>query len=155
MKKLMLVALMLGSFTIQAQTLKGITLGEKSNGKMIQTTVAGIKGVITPQTLNDGRIYQLIFLPSENGKTVNRISMTDLGLLKKGLEEKYGIKLIPISDKTTGDLTSLYTSDFKFMITVDVNEFLTPSYKIALIITDNKLIEIHKREAQAKASQDF
>ena len=156
MKKMVTVlAFLTLTIALNAQTLKGVTLGQTTDKDMFTTTVAGIDGYILVGKIKDGRVYSIYFQPSDDGANSTRVYGTDLDRLVAGLEKKYSIKLKKFTDRYTDEIIAYKSSDDTFFIIVDYNQFMTPGYKITLVITDNELKKIHKREKQEEANTDF
>jgi hypothetical protein len=152
------MAIMLFGLTTvtKAQTLKSYTIGDQLIGdSVLRTTVAGIKGSIFALTLNDNRIYMLMFLPTEDGEHDSRLYHADIARLVKGLEAKYNIKMIKKTEEH-GDFVEYYrTKDFSFVVLLEHNQFMTPPYKMFLSIVDNDLSAIHDEEEQIRRNNDF
>jgi len=152
MKKLLLISLMFVSLASFTQDLKGITIGSKlASERYLETTVAGIEGIIAAQTLNDGTIYQLLFLPT------NRVYSSELSKLISAVENKFDIKLKKRNRSDySGDYYLVTTKDnVSYYIDVEPNQYLSPENKIVLIITNTDLSEINDAEEQAEVSSDI
>lgn len=157
MKKLLVVlVLVLVSLVGYTQELKGIEIGSKGVSQTVETTVAGIEGVIFTYVLNDGRIYQMIFVPSEGEKT-RRVYSSDIDALKNAIENKYKVSL---KKRTLSDYSDDYiyyakTEKTNFYISVESNRYMTPPCKLSFIIADISLSKIHDQEEKAKTADDI
>lgn len=88
---ILLIVLALGVNTIEAQTLKGITLGEWNLfGDDDETTVAGVKGGITHRIDHHFNTYEIQFISEYSYGT--RDYGRDFKKIQKALELKYNIK---------------------------------------------------------------
>lgn len=160
MKLLITIIIVLISLNINAQSLKGYTLGEKLVGPSAKfTTVAGIEGGITVETLKDGTIALIAFAPcTSDGETILRISETVLNRLKRGIEERYGVILTKKEEKYTENFM-YYAADFSnnamYFIKVDYNQFFDSPYQILFMITNEKMNDMQEIENQQKANSDF
>lgn len=157
MKKLLvLLSILLITLTGYTQELKGIRLGSVSTSPdIIQTSVAGIDGVIGILTLNNKTVYQLIFIPAE-GESTKRVYNSDVDRLQAAVEAKYNIKLNKrMADY--GDDYSLYNLDgpVNYIIMVEINEFMSPPNKISFIMTSKSLFEVYNAEEKARAFKDI
>jgi len=161
MKNLFLMAIMLVSLTTQAQSkveLKGYTLGSTSATSEKITTLGGIDGVIQAFKINDGRIYQLIFIPSNDGSDVQRVYQSSVDKIVKGMENKYGItfkKKYPNKYDDDNVTYSCVSDGCFFFITCDGNQYMSPPIEMGVVVQSNALSIIAEREEQVKANSDF
>lgn len=154
MKKVLLLVMVFVLATSNAQDLKGYTLGDIYEGKMtegmgiIPETLGGIDGSIVIKTLNDKRICNVFFMPSD------RLYGVDLEKLVNGLNNKFGIKL-----KKSGkgnDATYKYSNDeYNLFINTDYNQYMTPTTQVTIMLADIELEKIKTAEDQKKANSDF
>ena len=142
----------------QAQVeLKGVTIGDTYNGNHEQlTSVGGVHGLLSADTLNDGTVYQIVFTPTDDGNKVKRIYNSDAMGIVKGIASKY---------KTSLDRS--HRSDYmgynwkgskkgvNYLITIEDNEFIDPPCKLTLVIYNEKLYKTHKQEKQTVLNSDF
>ena len=157
MKNLIIIAIaLLIGLIAQTQTLKGYTLGKQLTGKSeLLTTVAGIDGIVYPQTLKDGRIYLIVFIPSDDGIHTARVYKNDIIKLVKGIEGKYHVKLIKKMEEYGDGVDYYYTRDWSFFIDCDYNKFMDVPYELTFSMGDAELQKIKNREDQAEANSDF
>jgi hypothetical protein len=156
MKNILIILALLIGLSINAQELKGFNLGDKYTGnENVITTLGGINGLLIIQTLDDDRIYSLMFLPSNDGKNITRIYYTDFTIIKKGFEYKYGIKLKTTENDDGSYSYSSITGGVMYFISTDSNRYLSPPIEMSCSIHDTKLYDIHTAEEQAKANTDF
>jgi len=116
--------------------------------------VGGVQGLVLGNVLNDGRVYSVSFLPSDDEGNLRRISLTETEQLIKGFKKKYGVKFKKYPDYTE-TLYSVTSKGVFYYISVKTNEYLTPSTEFYFTMIHNKLEDIHKAESQAKANDDF
>jgi len=160
MKKTITIAMMLIGMVASAQSLKGYELGtpapnnEKYNEN---TSVGGVDGVLWLYTLNDGRIYLMGFVPSNNGKDTSRMYSSDFNAFKAGVEKNYGIKLKFTKSTTYGDngFWSYESNDVKFILSYEINTYMDKPVKSSFIITSKSLSKINEKEEAEKASAEF
>ncbi|MDX9882586.1 MAG: hypothetical protein RBS73_11010 [Prolixibacteraceae bacterium] len=160
MKELMITIAALLNISVNAQSLKGYTLGEKLNRpELIMTTVAGIKGGVGVETLKDSTIAMIMFIPSTSDEqNVARITQTELDRLKTGIEQKYQFTFTKEEEEYSENFkySALRSSDYSlYIIRVDYNQFFDRPYQIAFSITTRKLFSLYQDEEQKKANADF
>lgn len=161
MKKIILIlSLAIINFISSAQSLKGFTLGEKLVGSSMKiTTVAGIKGGVSVETLKDDTIVMILFMPSTpNGDKVKRISEVELNRLKNGIEENYKVTFTKEEEDYSGNFKYIaldLNDSTMYIIKVDYNEFFDEPYQIVFAITNTKMVFKHNQERQEKANSDF
>ncbi len=163
MKKLLFVFMMLiNLMSMEAQSIKGYTLGEKLVGSsMKETTVGGIPMILTALTLNDGTIYQVIGI---SGKDYNRYSDTykigtvyisDVKRLAKAFDINYGISMTKDEDGIGNFLYDYFTDKTAYIISAESTGLLTSTYKLSVILTDINLAEINKIQEANNAVNDL
>ena len=160
MKKLIFILVVLFGFSMQAQELKGYKLGSKYTGKVTNhmgikknVTLGGIKGDLVFGVLNDGRIAQIAFIPFK------RVYNSDVETLKKGLENKYNIKL----SKTESDIGEseedrdyMYLkNNFSVFLSVDNNRYMSPGNKVVVMVVNVALYDKLQDEKQEVYNDDF
>ena len=170
------IALILAfTFNLEAQTLKGYTLGEqvsypankdgspnheafasgifeKKSTWSKPTTVAGIKGQISALLLKDGRIFSIIFTTrSDEDKTFSNEEFKDIG---NAIENNYNVKLNPINSK---DLTMITYRDSSqtYVLLAFLDPLSAEIIEIIFYVRSPKLAEIYESEEQAKRNSDF
>lgn len=154
----LVVAVILLAVGAQAQSLKGYTIGEKLVGSEIKvTSVAGIDGAVFASTLNDGTIYALSFIPSDDGKNVARVHLSEINNLVSGVEKNYDVKLKTRKAEYEDHIERYYyySSTVNISIGVEHNQFFDQPYDIALMIYDNDLYNLYEREQKNKTAKDF
>ena len=160
MKKLILfLVIIMSSILLHAQVeVKGIQLGATHDGEdIVFTSLGGVEGALILSKLNDGRIYLISFKPSEDGVDVSRIYSTEVEKLKNGLEKKYDIKFRKTSKSDYSD--DYYLKANKdgvfYLCIVEENEYRDPSMTFSLLVYNDKLFELNKKEEQERADDDF
>ena len=147
MKKVLLLFLLFVTIESQAQSLKGVTLGEKVHTDG-ETTVAGFKGLLEYESLQDGTVAAIYFyFYSKSFKSDNL-----LGLREK-VENYYKIKLQEITD----DHSQYYECSKKG---VYYYLSLTPAvqhegFSCCLLIGDEKLMVQFDEEREELEITDF
>lgn len=142
----MILAVLMLTICVNAQTLKSFTIGEKLIGiDTIITTVAQIPGIVTVDTLDDGIIYSIGFIPSDDGQNVSRVYKVDVDRLVSELEINFNIVLVPLYDKHDY-LLRYNTKDMKFIIKNEYNQYMDRPYKLTLRITNKELNKIREVE---------
>lgn len=157
---LMIFFLVIINIISSAQSLKGFTLGEKLVGSTMKlTTVAGIKGGVGVETLKDGTIAMILFMPStSNGEKVKRISEVELNRLKNGIEENYNVSFTKEEEDYSENFTYLaldLNDNTVYSIKVDYDEFFDEPYEISFAITNKRMMVMREKEQQEKANSDF
>lgn len=108
-KVLIVFAIVLVSISVNAQSIKNFTLGDKI--KNVNTTsqarIAGTVGTIYPYTLADGSIYKIEFIPGSK-KRAKRSSYRDVMRLKNYIEDTYDIKLDEMSHEESSNTNFSY-----------------------------------------------
>jgi len=161
MKEILLILfLVIINFISSAQSLKGFTLGEKLVGSAMKlTTVAGINGAVGVETLKDGTIVWILFIPStSNGDKVKRISEVEFNRLKNGIEENYKVTFSKVEEDYYGNFKYLaldLNDSTMYIISVEYDEFFDEPYKISFMITNKRMIAMQEKEQQKKANSDF
>ncbi len=137
--------------------LKGIKLGEKGNNEVTVTTLGSVPGIIMASNLNDSTTYQLVFVPTNDGENIDRISKTQTERLKNGMEITFGIKLRKMQvNRYSDDWYSRVEKDgVTYVFRVEVNEFMDLPNKVTIGIYNDRLYKINKKEEQQKANSDF
>jgi len=147
MKKIVTLLIMLIGFAALSQvSLKGFTLGEKTTETSPkQTTVEGYDGEITVFTLQDGRIYSLIFHSDNTANFSKVLTQVKIEQLIKGVESHYQVEL-ELKDDELYDYWSAEKDGNTIFISVhDFDDFLT----FDLIISNDKLKELRREEIKS------
>jgi hypothetical protein len=141
--------------------LKGIMIGSKFEGnvvnKMVSTSVAELKGIITIITLKDETIGGLMFIPVNEEYQETNISIVEEEKMVLGLENKYKIKFEKKLNESP--LIDYYYSaekdGLKYTIIIKKDDYKTKSVKLMLMIQNNELMKKYDKEEQEKANKDF
>lgn len=159
MKKVVILLMLFIGFTGFSQvSLKGYTVGKKLTVKNPkETTVAGIAGRVLAKTLEDNRIYLILFAPvvfdDFGDYETTKITNEQLDILVKGVENNYDVVLKNATAKTELEkkaTTVLRAEKNNVEFTVLVTENNSESLKLAiLIIKDIELYKIHDKELQS------
>ena len=164
---IIIAVLALGVWSAQAQELKGVELGKPITvegakhhpdiGSHFFTTIGGVEGTIIARTLNDGRVYSIIFVPTDEDLNIQRVHSVDVETIVAGIENKFGIKLRKKSkDNYSDDYNYLTTKDgVQFFIKVDVNKFMDAPNNMSLMIVDLELEKIADVENKSRTNKDF
>jgi hypothetical protein len=149
MKKLILViAIIFGGILVQAQIeIKGIELGSTYEGEeKIETTLGGYKGELTIQTLNDLRVYTIIFKSSPNNPDIKQDEHENM---RNAIESKYGFKFKEPMSFSAGD--SLYSYD------TGVYSFSYLSFETGfwVLLVNLNLLKIKQSQEQEKIIDDL
>ena len=135
-KVLIVFAIILVSISVNAQSLKNYTLGDKINNVNItsQTRIVGIVGTIYPSALADGRVYKIEFVPGNKTKP-KRSSYREVMRFKNYIEDTYDIKLNEISHEEASD------TNFSYHLMADYDSEEHFPYIIHFSISNPKLME--------------
>jgi len=135
-KILFMSTIILVSLSLNAQSIKNYTLGEKISraNASSQTRIAGIVGTIYPYASEDGSIYKIEFIPGNKSKT-KRSTYREVIKFKKYIERTYNIKLDEISEEDATNKT------FSYHLMADYNTAETPPYKINFSISNPSLVD--------------
>ena len=161
MKILLFLLVTIFSINLNAQLeLKGLVLGNTYQSDIYeQSTLGGIDGIIVGSTLNDGRLYSIIFICGGeligNIYKENRISFVDVNKLVLGLESKYNISFNKSEDSKGEDIYRCKSSGYQYCIMTDHNPYMEPTTKCTVYVWDEALDKINDKEEQTKANLDF
>lgn len=155
MRKIVCTLLLVSiSFVVFAQVeLKGIKLGEQYSGEnKIVGTFGTTPGIVEIKELKDGRVYCLIFDPSDDGENYSSISTSESERLIKKIEDYYKIKF-SFTTKTnneTGSAVKVGIYKDESLEVKYVLKVVTKSTSIVtiftLVISNEPLREISKQE---------
>lgn len=172
MKKIMVVLLfVLLTFSFSDVDLKGFVLGstftdlqrssveEYNKGTYMHfTTLGGVEGYLVISCLNDGRIYDLSFIPSKGGEPTG-VWKTDIERFVKGISAKFQLDLKYVADKSNSDEKdgkySALIDNVSYSISIDDNPYKTPCYYVVVNVNDIALTSVSKTEKRKNAIVDF
>jgi len=150
MRKVLLVfTIVLTGMLMQAQTLKGVTIGEvykgdalidKDEHKYFETTVGGLDGKLIILESKDGTVLGVLF------RTTGEVNSSDIPIFIKGVSKKYNIELNKADENSYGGTNG----DTNCMLIVS-NDDWSFSFTIVNLPLLLKEDEAHK----AKAMDDF
>lgn len=146
--------------TVSAQGIgfKGYNLGDpyvgevfnKTMGVVSDITIGSIKGSLVLSVIADKRISAMFFIPTD------RVQLTELKNMINGLENKFDIKLKPEKDGISDiNYRQSERRSYTIFITTEHNRYMSPPYKIAVMLSDIKLGKIFDKEKRIKANNDF
>lgn len=159
MKNTFIIIALFFSLSAFAQIeIKDVTLGKKLNVEHTRiVTLGGITMGNICDTLNDGRVYLIVFIPSdETGEQSLRINDSDVETIKNGLATKYNLNFLKYEEKYTNNyMLKAYKENVVFLIDVKPNQFMSPKNQVYIAISSQDLYEISQKEKQAEANKDF
>jgi hypothetical protein len=156
MNKLLVAIMLVGALSLQAQvSVKSFTLGQTSVKPLEKTTLGGISVGIVPFKLNDGRIYDIAIIPSDDGVKLSRVYQDDVDRLKYGFETHYKVKFIKHEKNSTDYILKGVIEEAVIYFIVEENEYMDPPIKLTMFVTDPILNQVHEKEARDNAASDF
>jgi hypothetical protein len=156
MNKLLVAIMLVGALSLQAQVkVKDFTLGKTSPKSVEATTLGGMSVRIVPFKLNDGRIYDIAIIPSNDGVNSSRIYQDDVDRLKYGFETHYGVKFVKLIKNSTDYILEGVVPGAVIYFVVEENEYMDPPIKLLMFVTDPILNEVHEKETREKTVSDF
>lgn len=138
------------TFSQQKPSLKGFTIGAKIgnqvNNKM--TTVGGVNGFLYVETLNDGTIYSIVFIPAISENEQLKMTINEVESLKKKFENNFSIYYKKKDEKPKEPIYHTYQNMISYSIYHNRNATL---FSIVDIVGSGKA-NIQKQE---KDKRDF
>lgn len=156
MRLKILILLVAPILTFAQLTIKDVTIGERISGELNTfTTLGGISMYRQADTISDGRVYGVIFTPEKDG-SLNRVYQADVDKIKEGLSANFDVNFIKRTEDYSDDY-SLFADKglYRFVITVEYNQFFDKPCEMQLLIIDKSLYSIWEKEEQEKANSDF
>ena len=158
MKKFITYLVLISAFTMSAQSLKGVKLGEKWTGKIfkedpsigyLETTLGNVKGDIVTYAINDGRVYMIAFLPYEN------IYKSYADNIRIGLQKKLGFSKYTKSGDEDHKIYTYFDKTWNILISQEYNKYADKPIKLQVFLVDDKLFKIYDKEKLARSTADF
>jgi hypothetical protein len=94
MKKLAIIALLFISINSFAQSLGGVTLKECYPDSKKNVIIENVKGTLLIHKLDDGTVYYISFIPSDDGVHASSITKKELINLQSYFTKKYNITFV-------------------------------------------------------------
>ncbi len=160
MKKIIYLVLftLISNLCLGQVTVKGVTLGDTLRGESLtSTTLGGIDMAQSILTLNDGRIYLILYTPCKDDcENVSRVYESNVTTIREGLASKFDLKFRKITEEYTDNYQLRATKgDTVFLLTVETNQFMDKPCELLIYIFSDSLYEVNNKEEQEEANTDF
>lgn len=168
----LVLVMVLGIITTQAQTIKGFTIGEvvttqqflelnqHEDGSYYKMgSLAGITGRISVTILNDNRIFAIQFVPTEDGLSVLRMTDDEVEVFAEAVEKALSIKLVKSYDNEYSEddyKFNRWSNNYKHLVRINVegNSYKSPPASMDFMIVDYNLFAIWKEEEKARKAKE-
>lgn len=135
---------------ISQETLGGLNLGKVNPQKEVTTYIDGIKGLVTTFDLNDGRTFQIGFMPTQDGFSISKLSKKAYDDLVDELKRKYKIEFSMVDVKNNGKayLLEAYKGNVMYLVDVVYAPDESFPYSTMVSIVDLELEKIAVEEGK-------
>jgi hypothetical protein len=119
--------------------------------------LGGVEGMLYLETNENNVVYQLMWLPSEDGRNISYVSDIQVLSLKEGLQNKFDIILFKDDEvddnKFKFECSDVLEKDYSFFINGEIID--NDVNKIVLNIYDNELFNEVLAKEQDDINEDF